>query len=613
MNRLTDSPMHLRLVAGCAVGLILAAAPFARATPPRPDGTIPPELRQAFASGLLRVPDHSALSTSSSQTDWLVPIIRVSFADSTIQYPASTFQYAMFDTTHSTATGSIVDYWSWASGNRIHVRGEVVATVTLPHPCSYYTWNSYGVNSLATPNNDAGMVQDAIAACDPSVDWSRYDRNGDGFVDMLWIVHAGLGAEMTSRSTNFWSLTSSLSGGWSGTVSYQTNDPVPGSSTSKIHIDRFTILPEISGFVPGGMSEIGVYCHEFGHALGLPDLYDTNALGGTSFSGPGQWSLMSTGAYGGDAHSPSSPSGLGAWPLLYLQFTSPVIPTQDTLVTMTPLSSGGPVFEYCFQGEYYPEHFLVEARYREGFDSHLPNDGILITMVDDAIIGGSLASNRINAGPSPGLRVLEADDRFDLVSGYDHGDPGDPLPGSLNVVHLDDNTLPSLRMMSGAVTNLYLDGVSRAGPATQVDLHVRAAAWQPIDDATETGYNPTTGSSRAHHAVVSPTGDEYESFSDRRSGVSQILLRTRSFAGSWTPSQQVSSSSVGAYDPGLARRSNGDLALVWSDLRIGASQIYYRSRINGVWGPETRISANGGITPAVSIDSQGRVSVVWIE
>jgi hypothetical protein len=141
---------------------------------------------------------------------------------------------------------------------------------------------------------------------------------------------------------------------------FLTTQLVPGSTTEYMRLDPFSCLPELSGLIPGRRSEIGVFCHEFGHALGLPDLYDTSALDQVVNVGPGNWSLMSTGAYGGNGIQPELPAHLGGWASAYLGWSSTIRPAQDTTITITPMSSGGPVVEFWFQGESNPEHFLLE-------------------------------------------------------------------------------------------------------------------------------------------------------------------------------------------------------------------------------------------------------------
>ena len=617
----SDQEETVRLVtrtptAAVVLAAVLLASTFAapaRAAMPAPDGTLAPELVEAFQHHLLDVPDHSGLTTTSSSADWLVPMILVNFADSTLKYDAAALQSAIFDTTQATPTGSLVDYYNWVSAGRLRVRGEVAATVTLPHPEDWYTSSAYGLNSISTPHNDWGLVNDAITRADSSVDWNRYDRDGDGFVDMLWIVHAGLGAEANGNRSSLWSLTTAMAGQWSNGGNVETHDLIPGASNRFVRINRFSMLPELSPFHPGSLTEIGVYCHEFGHALGLPDLYDTSALGGAGNVGPGNWSLMATGGWGGDGRSPQYPAHPGAWCMLYLGLATKVQPVQDTTVVLAPLSSGGPVFEYSFQGASNPEHFLLEQRYRQGFDRNLPADGVIITQVDDAVIGVGLSSNRVNAGPRPGMRVLEADADFDLARGAGRGDANDPIPGATNTTMLSDDTQPPLHMLDGSPTNLWIDGVEPRGTATRLRLHVRAAGWYAVEDFTEPQFAPTMGFSRGHHAAINANGDEYEVFSDSRFGTSQVMLRSRAFQGMWRPAQMVSSSAGGAYDPTIATLPEDGLAVAWSDRRDGAPQIYYRCRIHGAWSQEARLSLTQGGTPAIAADNLGHVHVCWTD
>jgi immune inhibitor A len=299
---------YLSLAAIAVALLAMVSAPLtARATLPMRDGSLPSEVRGAVASGLLAAPLRPALGTTAVQGHpvWVVPVILVDFTDqplSALSTPAA-WERALFDTTHSTATGSAYDYYQWVSRGQFRLVGRVVAVVHLSQDKHYYANNAYGLASMATPNNDYGAVSEAVNLCDGAVDFSPYDQDHDGYVDMLWVIHSGIGGEATVDKNNLYSVTSSMDQ-WSNANVFVTNDPVPNGGGQKIRINRFSILPELSQFHAGQLSEIGVYCHEFGHALGLPDLYDTS--GGRNF-GPGNFSLMSTGAYGGDGQSPESP------------------------------------------------------------------------------------------------------------------------------------------------------------------------------------------------------------------------------------------------------------------------------------------------------------------
>ncbi len=600
-----------------ATGILMLQAPRpACAVPPPVNGTLPAEVRDAASAGLFDVVPRPALGVSTNQSDWLVPVIMVGFSDSTLRYAPQDLAFAMFDTTGATATGSVPDYYQWASAGRLRFRGEVVAAVQLPHPENYYTNDSYGLNALSTPNNNWGLVRDAVLAADPQVNWNRYDRDGDGFVDMLWIVHAGLGAELTGSRRNFYSNTARLGYGWSFGGVLETGDIVNGSLSQKMRIDRFSVLPEMSGFHPGTMSEIGVYCHEFGHALGLPDLYDTSSLGGAANVGPGNWSLMSTGAYGGNGHSPEYPSHPGAWPSLYLGWTSAVRPTHDSTVVLTPVADGGSVVEFSCEGLADPEHFLVESREPTGFDRTLPGRGLVLYQVDDAAIGARIAANRVNAGLTPGLRLVEGDGNGDLVAGRNRGDANDVLPGGLGVTRLDDDTVPWLRSISGAVTNLALEDV-RLQPVTGASAHfrVRAAGWLDAEPDPHAGFDPVPDPGRSRHAFVTPEGLESEVFADWRFGAPQVLLRTRSFQGDWSAPEVVTSSPTGAIQPTMAPLPGGDLVIAWSDRRTGTYQVWLRTRIAGTWSAERAMTSStiACTAPALAADARGRVFLSWLE
>lgn len=619
MSRIVSNRSPARGLGLAAAILALMASPSTvRATSPTVTGQVPEPVVRAFLDGILDTgwrPTPLGTSSAQAQSEWRLPIVRVAFTDSSLRYSAADLDRALFDTTGVTGTGSFAEYYTWVSGRRIKVRGEVIATAILPHDRNYYANDSYGLNAISTPNNALGMLRDAVVIANPQVEWWRYDLDGDGFVDMVWIVHAGIGAELSTSARNMWSITSRASTGWGNAAAIETDDYVPGSFLQKVRIDRFTVLPELSGFDPGALCEIGVYCHEFGHALGLPDLYDTTSLGGGDNVGPGNWSLMSTGAYGGDNRTPESPVHIGAWPALFLGWSERVRPTTDTLLTIAPLAAGGPVVEFWFEGEANSEHFLIENRRRQDFDRSLLQDGLIVYQVDEALIGQRLAANRVNTGPTPGLRILEADGDFDMGRGSNRADTSDPFPGALGRTRLDDETSPSLRAISGAVTNLALEGITLDGPNVRVLLQVRAPAWNAAEDQTDPGGAMLTDPGPATRAVVTPQGDEYFVTSDLRSGLPQILLRERRHGGEWSASTAISASSRGALEPTIVLLPGNDLAVAWTDRESGVEQIHYRARIRGVWGTARALTHTMDVcgSPSLAADASGRVFLAWLE
>ncbi len=590
---------------GLAVVSLAVARP-AGATMPPLHGGLPPQVVQGFQDGLFRLdPVSAGPRTSLSLGTWRVPIIMVSFADDTLRYAPHDIERMAFDTTGALPNGSVAEYWKTVSGGRLRLTGRVVASVRLPHPQSYYAANNSGLNTYGTPDNDLGYVRDALGLCQQTVGWNEFDLDLDGYVDMLWVVHAGVGGEGGDRN-RLWSITSRMSSGWQGGSPYPTSTNVPGTSRPVL-ADRFTVLPELSLFQSGGLTEIGVYAHEFGHALGLPDLYDvTNA----SNTGPGNWSLMSSGAYGGDGHSPDVPTLLGAWPMRYLGWDHTVRPAADTTLTLGPFERSPDIVDFWFQGGVAPEHFLIENRQPIGYDRNLPGSGLVIYRVDESIIAFGIANNRINSIADPGLVLLEADGAANLTTGADRGDAGDPFPGSAGVSRLDDFTHPSTRPLDGTLSNIAIDGIAHAGDSMTMHLQVRPPGWQPAQDWTGASYAPVSTRTPARAAGREPSGIADVATCETVNGHAQIVLRSSPV---WSATQVMSQSAGAALDPSLAFLPNGDLALVWSDSRSGRFEIYYRARIRGTWTPERPIVSLAGSCrgPSIAADSRGGLALAF--
>ena len=122
-------------------------------------------------------------------------------------------------------------------------------------------------------------------------DWMKYDNDGDGYVDALTLIHQGPGAEEGDQ-TNIWSHKWSL-----GNLAVNYDG---------VTIDSYNMNPEIQN---GNIVAIGVLAHEFGHSLGLPDLYDTDY----SSTGAGKLSLMASGSWGTSGNTPWYPSSMVGW------------------------------------------------------------------------------------------------------------------------------------------------------------------------------------------------------------------------------------------------------------------------------------------------------------
>jgi hypothetical protein len=220
----------------------------------------------------------------------------------------------------------------------------------------------------------------------------------------------------------------------------------PSARGGSIRVDPYAVLPAWS--CQGTPVQIGVFCHELGHALGLPDLYDTDG----SSEGAGGWGLMGAGGYGGNQVQPDRPSHLSAWSKLHLGLRTARTVLLEGIYALTPVEEGGEIL--LIETSDPMEYFLVEYRARRGFDDSLAGQGILVWHVDALQVSAGLAENTVNADETHyGVSLEQADGEFELESGGNRGDSGDPFPGfrgAMNPNHrFGEDTIPASSTFGG--------------------------------------------------------------------------------------------------------------------------------------------------------------------
>jgi immune inhibitor A len=173
------------------------------------------------------------------------------------------------------------------------------------------------------------------------------------------------------------------------------------------------------------LSSFGVLCHEFGHLLGLPELY---APGAAVHEGIGKWGLMGQGTWVGHGNAPPH---LEAWSKLHLGWVDAMVVDRTTVGVRVPAVTEEPlVVKIPAVPEKPSEYYLVENRQRTGFDASLPGDGLLVWHVDESVTGFRTAQARPEHKL---LHLIEADGRGDLDrgtrAGGNRGDATDPWKG----------------------------------------------------------------------------------------------------------------------------------------------------------------------------------------
>jgi immune inhibitor A len=398
-------------------------------------------------------------------------------------------------------TGSLRDFYRANSYGRFDIEGDVAGWFTAPNEKKYYvnqdgragTSDDYGFGPY--PNNAQGLVEAAVQRADATVDFSRYDNNRDGIVDALFVVHAGPGAEALVGTNP----------GAAPQYMWSHFSAVRSLRVDNVIVQNYAFMPEDGA--------IGVFCHEFGHNLGLPDLYDPDR----SSEGVGEWCLMGSGSWchkSGDRLG-TSPSFFSAWSRLQLGWVTLINFNDDELIRLPPAETSETIL--LLQNSALPngEYFLLENRQPRGFDAGLtrrqkdfglaaPN-GLMIYHVDEA--AGSTTNDRRRLldveEASPYFESGRAFEQLDaprtppshrFLNNGNRGDNGDPFPGFTAWVNdlsdfsgprqrdrFDDESIPSSRANSGAPTGISVSDIALDGE--DVLFRVRRQAVTAVNAA----------------------------------------------------------------------------------------------------------------------------------
>ena len=391
-------------------------------------------------------PNLSPILNQARSDTFYVPMLLVNFPDYPNLYNKNQIDSLLNQKgyTHpgTENSGSFQDFYQEQSYNTFLPISIVSIWVTAPYNHDYYGDNN---------QNGDTVVRDLIRSAVDQIenqgfDWSIFDNDNNGTVDALNVIHAGPGAE-AGDPTNIWSHKWSLS---NQSVNYDG-----------VNINLYTINPEISG---NGIVQIGVICHEFGHALGLPDLYDTD----NSSTGAGSLSVMAGGSYGTSGNSSYSPSSFNAWSKYQLGWSNTVtIINSQTDIEIEQSYSSNMIYK-ILHPSISSEYWLIENRQKIGTDSLMYSPGLAIWHINDQIINTS--GNGVNANePYYGVALEQADGLFSLEnSGYSNG--GDVYPGTTNNRELSHGSIPNTLSTFGEPSLNRIDNISNPGEIMYFDV-----------------------------------------------------------------------------------------------------------------------------------------------
>lgn len=361
-------------------------------------------------------------------------LLLIDYPDQAFTFPLGDFDNMANEPGYSVNgnSGSFRDYYLDISYGLLTVNTDVEGWYTAINNRA-----TYGIGSMASPNfeNAIPLIREAVDAAEAAgVDFSQYDGDGDGSVDVVEIIHSGQGAEASGNVADIWSHRWVLSqGGLS--VTYDGK-----------FINDYIIQPEKLG--ANNIANIGVFVHEFGHALGLPDLYDTDG----SSRGLGRWCCMAGGTWNNNGKTPAQ---FSAWCKEQLGWIVPqVLDGTGSVSNMNFIDNDDEA--YRFNTPDSDEYFLLENRQKIGWDAFIPGEGLAIYHID--------ASRNSNSNENrPIVDLEQADGDRDMNLNVNSGDNGDLYPGSSNNDAFNCSTNPNSNIYSGGVSNLNIFSISTSG------------------------------------------------------------------------------------------------------------------------------------------------------
>ncbi len=406
------------------------------------DGVIYPPVAMdgpLLAASATRPPSaRFSLRRSSRKQTLNCLVLLVDFSDNPGTQTPAHFEQLLFDPANA---DSMHSFYKEMSFGTLNVTGQVTDWIRARKPYSFYTDGQSGTGGTF-PKNTPGLLTEVLQRYCRTNSLAPFDVNGDGFVDGLFLVHAGGGAEAEENPvlrknmiwSHKWTLPAAFANGGVKAFAYFT-------------------APEDG--------KLGVFSHEFGHFLGLPDLYDTSYRS----HGIGEWCLMAAGSWNGGGDLPAR---MSAWCLSTLGWIKPNNVTAAGSLVLKPLETDkAACYRLWTGGRASKEYFLIENRQKSGRDIGLPGSGLAVWHIDE--------TQSDNTNPlAYRVALVQANGRRDLEFNRNAGDPGHLFPGSRHVTKVDDTgaSHPHTRKNDGTATGIAISNIQVVNDDVTADVVV---------------------------------------------------------------------------------------------------------------------------------------------
>lgn len=386
------------------------------------------------------------------------------------------------------AKGSVRDFYSFASAGQLDYVSDIYGPYTTLNDMRYYGRNS---SRGGGDMNAIELCLEAIRSLPTNVDLSIYDNDHDGIVDNIHIIFAGYGEEAGASSDAIWS--------------HEYPHKIAMKNEVGMNFAGYSCTPELRGNKGKQISNIGVICHELGHALGANDYYDTNYAVEGSYEGTGKWDIMASGSWNDEG---CLPPNFNPYVRTHdFGWEKQILISSEGEITLPMHSENADEnVVYRLNTSAYNDYFLLENRQQMGFDVSLPGRGLMIYHVHPNIDNLS-SSNSINDTNPQGFYPVCASGSRPLSKQYGNINSGEcPFPGTRKTTSFSPKTNPAAMAWDGNYAAFSLSGIRQQlnGSITFNVIEGDDVADDPIidDDEMETvffdsfetgvaGYNST--------------------------------------------------------------------------------------------------------------------------
>ena len=462
----------------------------------------------------------NAQTGEAKESEYLVVLVK--YADGEFHFTDSDFEAWLNEKGYSKngGTGSVKDYYRDNSMGQFVPNFTVLGPYTLDHERTYYAADFGGTGNDVNPQALVIEAAQKAKADHPEIDFSKFDNDGDGYMDNINVIIGGYSQASSGDDKDMWPHSYRL----------KTDDKDLSIEIDGIRVNNYSVSAELVGASGVAMDGIGTFTHEFGHILGLKDMYDTDDYDGGIGIDPGAYSLYASGSYNNNSRTPAALMTFERIQMGWLDKSQLIKLDKPADVTLPLMTTNTAAYVDArpglAEGEGY-EWYVFENRQQTGWDSYIPYHGLLIYHLDytQSMVNKYWSVN----GPNNNARhrcmyIVPADGIDDTNTRKD-----DTYPGTTGTTEFTDYTnwlgdkvrtpITNIREEGGLIYMQVKGGVTEQSSIltqpidfadiTSNSVNVKAKLGKATQDISEMGFcwsdeteEPTLNPSDSKHKAV---------------------------------------------------------------------------------------------------------------